>query len=259
MSINRAEMKTMWTVLAALCSFVILQAADRWLEDWLEPIAGETANVLLDSFGFAVCFAILTLGWMVFVPTLCRQRLMTAALFAGVGLLDLLQALSGQNMPLADDRFGGMPSDMLGWISQWTGAVGLLIVFSMKNGPVKAKARRYTIIPVILIVSAIAWGVFSVESWNEDALRSIQPYQHVSVLLLYAAAASVILYRHRIERPQSMLTIVQALIWLSVSKLEQALGSGIGDIHYLFAGCIKVVGYYHLLKGIYFVLIEEPY
>jgi len=259
MSINRAEMKTMWTVLAALFSFVILQAADFLLEDWLEPIVGNTANVLLESLGFAVCFAILTLGWMVFVPTLCRQRLMTAALFAGVGLLDLLHALSGQNMPLADARFGDMPSEMLGWISQWIGAVGLLIVFSLRNAPVKAKARMYTIIPVILIVSAIAWGVFSVESWNEDALNSIQPYQHVSVLLLYAAAASVILYRHRVERPQSMLTIVQALIWLSVSKLEQALGSGSGDIHYLFAGCIKVIGYYYLLKGIYFVLIEEPY
>ena len=90
-------------------------------------------------------------------------------------------------------------------------------------------------------------------------MDAFQPYQHLSVLVLYAAAASVILYRHRVERPQSMLTIVQALFWLFVSKLEQALGPDIGDVQYLFSECIKLIGYYYLLKGIYFVLIEEPY
>lgn len=259
MTINRAEMKTMWTVLAALFTFVVLQATDRWLEDWISPIAGESSNIIIESLGFAFCFAILTLGWMVFVPTLCRQRLMTAALFAGVGLLNLLHALSEPNMPLADVRFGEAPGDMLSWISQWIGAVGLLIVFSLNNAPVRARARIYTIVPVIAAVIAIALGIFSADSWNEEALDAFRPYQHLSVLLLYAAAASVILYRHRVERPQSMLTIVQALVWLSVSKLEHALGSDTGDVHYFFSGCLKVIGYYYLLKGIYFVLIEEPY
>lgn len=249
----------MWTVLAALASFVFLQATDRWLEDWFSPIAGESSNIIIESIAFAICFTILTLGWMVLVPTLCRQRLMTAALFAGVGLLDLLHALSEPGMPLSDARFGDLPSDMLGWISQWLGAAGLLLVFSMRNAPVKAKTRLYTIIPIIVIASAVAWVVFSINSWNKEVLESIQPYQHLSVLILYAAAASVILYRHRVERPQAMLTIVQALVWLFVAKLEQALGPDIGDVQYMFSECIKVIGYYYLLKGVYFVLIEEPY
>ncbi|MFD0671556.1 putative bifunctional diguanylate cyclase/phosphodiesterase [Cohnella sp. GCM10027633] len=258
MSINRAEMKTMWTVLAALSIFGILQLADRWLEEALAPYIGASTHILLESLGFSICFTILTLGWMVFVPTLCRQRLMTAALFAGVGILELLHALSEPYMPLASDRFGEAPSEVLGWIAQWIGAAGMLVVFSMNNAPVKARARLYMIVPVMITVSAIAWAVFSADGWNAEAIEAIQPYQTASVLILYAAAAWVILYRHRLERPQSMLTVVQALIWLFLAKLEQSLGPGIGDVHYMFAECLKLIGYYYLLKGIYYVLIEEP-
>ncbi|MFC5528622.1 putative bifunctional diguanylate cyclase/phosphodiesterase [Cohnella yongneupensis] len=259
MSINRAEMKTMWTVLAAFSLFLFLQAADRWLKDVFSPISGTSTHVLLEALGFSICFTIFTLGWMVFVSTLCRQRLMTAALFAGIGLLELMHALSSTDMPLGKARFGDMPSEMLGWIAQLIGAIGLLLVFSMNNAPVKARSRIYTIVPVIAAVGAIAWGVFSFDNWNEHTMKSFEGYKTGIILFLYAAAASVILYRHRIERPQSMLTIVQALIWLLISELEETLGSEIGNVHYMFAECLKLIGYYYLLKGVYYVLIEEPY
>ncbi len=259
MSINRAEMKTMWTVFAALCLFGLLQASDTWLEDGLAPITKAPTHLLLEALAFSTCYAILTLGWMVFVPTLCRQRLMTAALFAGVGLLDMLRVMSEPGMPLASGRHGEMPSDMLSWIAQWAGALGLLIVFSMRNSPVKPRTRVYAILPTIAVAGAAAWIVFHAEGWDQAAMDAVRPYQTASVLALYAAAACAILYRHRIERPQSMLTIVQALIWLFVSRLEEAFGPNAGDIHRLLSECLKLIGYYYLLKGIYYVLIDEPY
>lgn len=249
----------MWTVFAALCLFGLLQVSESWLEEGLASITGNSTHFVLEAFAFSTCFSILTLGWMVFVPTLCRQRLMTAALFTGVGLLNLLHALSEPSMPLAVDRYGDMPSDFLNWIAEWASGLGLLIVFSLKNAPVKPYARTYAILPVIGAVGAIAWGVFHADGWDEAKMTAFQPYQTGSVLLLYAAAACLILYRHRVERPQSMLTIVQALIWLFVSRLEEALGPGVGDMHYLLSECLRLIGYYYLLKGVYYVLIEEPY
>lgn len=249
----------MGTVFAALCLFGLLQVSESWLEEGLASIMGASTHFILEAFAFSTCFSILTLGWMVFVPTLCRQRLMTAALFAGVGLLNLLHALSEPGMPLAVERYGDMPSDLLNWISEWAGALGLLIVFSLKNAPVKPRARMYAIFPVIGAVGAIAWGVFHADGWDEAKMAAALPYQTASVLLLYAAGACLILYRHRVERPQSMLTIVQALIWLFVSRLEEAFGPDVGDVHYLLSECLKLIGYYYLLKGVYYVLIEEPY
>jgi diguanylate cyclase (GGDEF)-like protein len=208
---------------------------------------------------FAICFAILILGWMIFVSTLCRQRLITAALFTGIGLLDLLHTMSAPGMPLYVSSIGDTPSVLLNWISEWVGALGLLIVFSLSNPIVKPRSRLWAIISVIIMVTVISRIVFMTDHWNQEIIDALVPFQQTSTLLLYAAGICIILFRNRVERPESMLTIVQALIWLFLAKIEQSLGSGIGTVQTLFGDCFKLAGYYFLLKGIYFVLIEEPY
>jgi diguanylate cyclase (GGDEF)-like protein len=259
MSINRAELKTIWMVIAAAAAFGFIQWRNEWFGQLFLHINYQAAHTLLESLAFAICFAILILGWMVFVPTLCQQRLITAALFTGIGLLDILHAISAPGMPLYDSGVGDTPSILLNWISQWVGALGLLIVFSLRNSIVKPRTRIYAIIPVILTVAVVSIFVFSADHWNQSVIDTLAPIQQTSTLLLYAAAICVILYRKRIERPESLLTIVQALMWLFIAKIEESLSAGSVPLESLFGDCFKLAGYYCLLKGIYFVLIEEPY
>ncbi|QJD87545.1 putative bifunctional diguanylate cyclase/phosphodiesterase [Cohnella herbarum] len=259
MSMNRAEMKTIWVVIAAIILFGLLQLGHDWLEDLFISINRYAVHSIMEALAFAICFALLILGWMVFVPTLCRQRLMTAALFTAIGFLGLLHALSGSGMPLHDPIIGDTPSLLLNWISQWVGALGLLVVFSLDNPIVRPRARIYAIISVLCIVTVVSLLVFQTNHWNQSVIDALAPFQQSSTLLLYAAAISIILYRHRIERPESMLTIVQALIWLFFAKLEESLGTGPESVQALIGDVFKLAGYYCLLKGIYLVLIEEPY
>lgn len=258
MSINRAEMKTMWTVITALSLLGLLLLTDHWLEETFVLFNAESAHIFLETLGVSICFTIMTLGWVLFIPTLCRQRLLIASLFAAVAILELLHMLSEPHMPLASEQFGEFQSEVLTWMAQWIGAVGMLVVFSISNAPVKARSRLFVIVPVIIVVSVIVWFVFNFNAWNEETLDTIRPYQAASVLILYAMTAWVILYRHRMERPQSMLTVVQAIIWLFLAKLQQSYGHGIGHTHDVFAELMNLFGFYYLLKGVYFVLIEEP-
>jgi diguanylate cyclase (GGDEF)-like protein len=259
MSINRAESKTLWTVVAAVTLFMGLQLNQSSLEELFHTMNLAAAHSILESCAFAVCFAILILGWMVFVPTLCRQRLMTSAIFTGVGLFDLLHAASAPGMPLYNAAVGDTPSLLLNWIAQWIGALGLLVIFSIRNPIVKPRARLYAIIPVIVSVAVISRIVFQIDHWNEDVINLIERFQQSSTLILYGISICIILYRNRVDRPESILTIVQAMIWLFVAKTEQSLGIGSDELSFFFCECFKLVGYYCLLKGIYFVLIEEPY
>ena len=103
-------MEALWVVISAVTVFLVIQWGNDWFELQIVHLNRQAAHALLETFGFAICFAILILGWMVFVPTLCRQRLMTAALFTGVGLLDLLHAFSAPGMPLYQDSIGETPS-----------------------------------------------------------------------------------------------------------------------------------------------------
>ncbi len=259
MWINRTELKTVWTVVLAAVAFAGIQWSGGWLQTPLDSLDRYAIHLILESLAFAVCFALLILGWMVFVPTLCRHRLMTAALFSAVGLLGLLHAISAPSMPLYEGAVGDTPSVLLEWIAESTGAVGLLVIFSLGNAQVKPQTRILAIIPVLVTVAVAAAFVFRAESWNVSLIDSIEPYQQILTLLCYAATIFALLYRNRVERPESMLTIVQALIWLLLAKLEKMLGSGLGSPQDLFGEGFKLIGYYFLLKGIYFVLIEEPH
>ncbi|XID93227.1 putative bifunctional diguanylate cyclase/phosphodiesterase [Paenibacillaceae bacterium WGS1546] len=258
MSISRTERKTVWTVVAALAVFGCIRLADGPLDRWIASLDRFSVHLLLEAFAFAIGFALLIMGWMIFVPTLCRHRLVTTTLFAAVGLLDLLHGLSAPGLPLYDASVGDTPSLLLSWLSDGAGALGLCIAFAMPNGIVKPRTRVYAFIPVAIAVAAAASAAFGTE-WNRAAIDVLAPYQPAVTLLLYAAAVTVILYRNRVERPQSMLTIVQAIVWLFVGKLESSLGTGIASSQDLLGHGFKLAGYYLLLKGIYLVLIEEPF
>jgi len=259
MSINRTELKTICTVVLAIAAFAGIQWGSAWLQVPFDTLDRYAVHLILESLAFAICFALLILGWMVFVPTLCRHRLMTAALFSAVGLLGLLHAISAPSMPLYEGSVGDTPSVLLEWIAETVGAIGLLVVFALRNPIVKPQTRMLAIIPVIVTVTVASIFVFRAERWNASAIEAIEPIQQTLTLLCYAATIVVLLYRNRVERPESVLTIVQALIWLLLAKLEKTLGTGVGSPQDLFGECFKLVGYYFLLKGIYFVLIEEPH
>ncbi|MFC5402716.1 putative bifunctional diguanylate cyclase/phosphodiesterase [Cohnella soli] len=259
MVMNRAEMKTAWTVIAASAVFLCIRLVDNGLARVLAPMNEAAVHAILEAFGATACFSLAVLGWLIFVPTLCRQRLMTAALFTAIGLFDLFHALSGPGMPMYRPTTGEAPSITLEWFSQSVGALGILIVFSMRNTMVKPRARLYTIIPVILAVAGVSFLVFRMENWNEATLGKFAVYQSALTLALYMSAICMLLYRHRLEKPAAMLTIVQAIIWLFFAKIEDSFSMKIGGLHDLLGDAFKLIGYSFLLKGIYLVLIEEPY
>ncbi|MBW5446975.1 EAL domain-containing protein [Cohnella sp. CFH 77786] len=256
MSINRAEMRTVWTVLAAAAAFAFLQTVYGQLGKIIAPLGYVNAYLLLDALSFAVCFAILTLGWMIFVPTLCRLRLTTAALFSAIGVIELLHGMSLPGMPFHDPKIGLAPNTVLGWISQSLAALGVLALFAMRNVGVPPRSRVAAVVSVAALLAGLTWGVFHVDHWNYGILEAVRPYQEAGVLILYASSSVMILYRNRREKPQAMLTVVQGLIWLFFSRLEGAYG--LGPQNGLFAEGFELAGYYCLLKGIYYVSIEEP-
>ncbi len=259
MLINRAEMRTIWTVLTALVTFALLQAGRSWLQRAFAPWTGPLAHLFLETVAFSLCFGILTLGWMVFVSSLDRQRLITAALFAVVGLLDLLNGLSAPGMPLYRESAGESAALLAGSLSELLGAVCLLVVFSTRYVMVSARIRWTVIGSAVAAAVAIGAVICRAGRTPADWLEAWRPWQSALVLALYVAAGAVILYRNRIERPQAMLTVVQSIVWLFFAKLTGALAAEPYGADMLLAHGYKLLGYYFLLKGIYFVMIEEPF
>lgn len=257
MPINRAEWRTLRTTAIALAAFLLLVGLNVFDRLRLSESDVLFTHVFLDAIGFGICVTLFIMGWMVFVPTLCRHRLSTAVLFAGVGLLDLLHGLALPGMPLYSWADGDGAAILLSWASQLLGAAGLMIIQALPNGQVRPSARGYAASAAAIVLGLTCAFAFG-SSLSADDLEPYRNLQAALAMILYAAAGAVILYRNRKERPQAMLTIVRALIWLFASRLEISIGDAFGDSGGLLGEAFRMIGYYFLLRGIYFVLIEEP-
>lgn len=258
MPINRAEWRTLRSAVIALIIFVLLEQLDV-----VEYLRLSQANVLfthimLNSISFGFCEALFVMGWMVFEQTLCLHRLTTSIVMAGVGILELLHGFSLHGMPLDGVTDGDGAALLLQWIAQLLGAAGLTAIFAIPNRPVPPIARLYAAGAAVMVLALSLWLAFGA-GITDAAMQPYRDWQAALTMILYASAAAMILYRNRKERPQAMLTIVRALIWLFAARLEMSIGQVIGDSYGILGEAFQIIGYYFLIRGIYFVLIEEPY
>jgi len=257
MIISRAEMRTIWTVLAALAVLAVYFGSSPWLQPVLEPWSGPVAHLVLKTLEFSLCLVIVTLGWMVFVSSLDRQRLILAALFAVVGLMDLLSGLVVPGMPLYREAAGYGPGLMADWLSELFAGAGLLIVFSLRQAGVSPRVRRIVIGAAVAGAVAVCALIY-MHPLPEQWLKTLRPYENALVLFLYAAACATILYRNRKERPQAMLTVIRSIVWLGSAKLAGVFSADYLGPDMLLEHACRLIGVYVLLNGIYLITIEEP-
>ncbi|QHT62678.1 EAL domain-containing protein [Paenibacillus lycopersici] len=265
MSINRAEKITMGTALAAILSFALLQTFHRGLYGTLPERLYLFLHSGMELLGFAVSFTMLVLGWTFFVRTLSKHRLYTAALFGAVGLFDLLHSLTAAGMPFYR-MIGAMPMSLLfSKAAQLAGSLGVFFIFRANDGTVSARRRLPVFLTAFVVSGAFSLALFRLPS---GAIPLLGAEGHVKLVRLalesliavaYIGTIFMVLYRNRNERPQALLTIVQSLVFFLVSDMQFMLCAGAHDSDLLIGHVYKLVGYYFLMKGIYYVTVEEPY
>ncbi|WP_219838603.1 EAL domain-containing protein [Paenibacillus sp. R14(2021)] len=265
MSINRAEKITIWTAFVAIIGFLLLRTLHRELY-WTIP---ERIYLFIHSgmefFGFAISFTMLVLGWLFFVKSLSKHRLYTAALFGAVGLFDMLHGLTTEGMPFY--RFVGDTSlSMLFAMSaQLAGSIGLFIIFRKNDAPVPASRRLPAFIVGLGMASLLAALYFSLTDltalplFTGKSMAFLSLGTQVITTFIYLCTIGVVLYLNRNDRPQALLTIIQSLVFFMLANLQFMLSTSTHDSDMLFGHIYKLAGYYFLMKGIYYVTLEEPF
>lgn len=265
MSINRAEKITIWTAFLAISSFVVMRI---FHDEMYMSIPGRAYLFLhsgMEFISFAVSFTMLALGWLFFVKSLTRQRLFTAALFGVVGLFDMLHALTMEGMPF-NRMVGDIPLTLIYASSaQMIGSIGLYFIFRKEDQPISAGKRLPVVSAALGLGAGLAVLIYFAPELipagliNGNGFNQLYALGETAVLLFYLFTIGTILYSNRNERPQALLTIIQALVFFLLSNMQFVLGTGIHDTDMLLGHVYKLVGYYFLMKGIYFVTIEEPF
>ncbi|BBH24906.1 hypothetical protein Back11_62510 [Paenibacillus baekrokdamisoli] len=265
MSINRAEKITIWIAFIAILTFILMRILHPVLYQTIPNHAYLFIHSGIEFISFAVSFTMLVLGWLFFVKSLSRQRLLTAALFSIVGLFDMLHALTMEGMPFF--RFVGDTtlSLLFAITGQLIGSVGLFFIFRKSDQPISAGRR----LPVVSAALGFGWLLaglyFSLAEWPSIYLLTGQPLVYMLttvetvIIVAYMLTIGTIMYRNRNEQPQALLTIIQSLVFFLLANLQFVLSSNLHDTDMLMGHIYKLAGYYFLMKGIYFVTIEEPF
>jgi len=264
MSINKAEKRTLTVALLAALSFAAMQLLHGELIGLLEARTMLLLLSLLQYVSFAVCFAMVLLGWSFFVRSMTRHRLETAGLFAVVSMLDLLHGLTFYHMPFYREVGDTSLTMLFGSLAQLASAIGVFIVFCHDDAKVQGAARKRTLAAAAGSTFAIVAALLVAAEYRSGALFAGQSL-HVlivgaSTLILggYAAAIAAILYRNRAGRPQALLMIVQALVLLFFANLQVVLAGRMIDMDLLLGTVFKLAGYFSLTKGVYLVTIDAP-
>jgi diguanylate cyclase (GGDEF)-like protein len=261
MSINRAEKRTIWVALAAFSGFTGVQLIRGALNELSDTQAILIAHTIFEYFNFSICMAVQLLGWFFFVKSMSRHRLLTAGLYTVVGLLDLLHALAYFGMPLYRETGDSTYLVLYGGLSQLLGASGLFLIFMRDDAKIEAGGRlkHFGFSIVIGLAAAFTVPLGAELGWFAGRSMELLRWMYLIVTLGgYAGTIAVILYRHRSEKPQAMLTIIQALMWLIFANLQFFLADSLTDTDMLLGQVYKLAGYFFLMRGIYYVTIEEP-
>ncbi|MFS0723332.1 putative bifunctional diguanylate cyclase/phosphodiesterase [Paenibacillus sp. 1P07SE] len=265
MSINRAEKKTIWTALLAILSFAALLALQGWIYTDFELRTYLLIHTGIEHINYGVCFAMLLLGSIFFLNSLTAHRLYLAALYLVVGVLEFMHVWTHEGMmyyvPYGDTSSGLVFSA----VSQIVSAVGLFAIFRMPDRQIAASRRLPVLAGAALLAALLVTGVYAIFSrWGDQLLSGssltvIRGAAALTVLTGLAMAVFTILYRNRTERPQALLTIIQALTWLIAATLSFGAASTGTDAFMVAGHVYKLIGYYYLIKGIYLVTVEQPY
>ena len=151
--------------------------------------------------------------------------------------------------------------------AQTAGSVGLFLIFRKNDEPISASRRLpafVTAIGLACLVSALYFymadlPVAPASIFVGHAAELFRFETRSLIAFAYLGTIALVLYRNRKERPQALLTMIQSLVFFTVADLQFLLSANQYDSDMLIAHLYKLAGIYFLMKGIYYVTIEEPY
>ncbi|MBP1934682.1 bifunctional diguanylate cyclase/phosphodiesterase [Ammoniphilus resinae] len=221
-------------------------------------------HTLLELSSLIVSFTIAIQAWMIFPYTLSNRHLFIGSLFFCMGLFDLFHAFNYQGMPFFFTESSAHKATWFWVVSRITLAFSLLlIVLSPRKQLLPWK--RWLMYACSLIYFFI-WSFCII--WKSDALptlavdgegtTSLKNSLEYLVIILHLATLLILYFkRNQDSTPYPMLIV--SLVYFSIGEYRFTLYLGVYDITNFIRHCFKLMGYYYLLRSLYFSSVEEPF
>jgi signal transduction histidine kinase len=219
-------------------------------------------HISLEFFSMAISFSIFTYGWRLLSSEPSVRILFLTFLFFIVGTIDLIHTLTFNGMPYF---FGISSVQKATWfwiIARLTEAILMVLMLLVPDKKVKKEIRRKWLLISILYVVTLTLAVFqfeqalpilTIQGQGTTLLKNILEY---IVVVLQLGVGFLCLRAYKNTKNNSYLYLFLSAWILLLSELVFTLYISVTDIMNFSGHLFKVGGYYFVLQGVYFSLID---
>jgi diguanylate cyclase (GGDEF)-like protein/PAS domain S-box-containing protein len=257
--------RVVWILLLLACVQVF-----AWLMPTLQMAKGLAGyaplHTILETFAIVISMLVFAIGWGVHKEARSHSSIWLSSIFFGVGILDLLHALSFPSMP---DLF--TPSDPEKAIYFWLVArllsgFGLLALTWISLQRLIINRHRWIVMSTVLIFIAVS-SVIGFKYLHliprtfvsGHGLTAFKLNVEFFIIALNITAAIRFLMQIKIQQAYDAAGLFGAAILMALSEVYFTLYSDVTDIFNLLGHIYKVIAYGFIYKSIFLISIREPY
>lgn len=243
-------MKTFWYVLAALLAAIGLYAAKSY--HYL------LFHTLVELFGIAIAFVILTLVWNSQWDTNNRYLKILGLGYAAAAGIDLVQTLAFKGMNIFSGYDANLPTQL--WI-----AARSIQALTLLAAPLAGKRRinlpllsaGYSVVSLLLVWAAFS-GIFPdcfVEGKGLTSFKITTEYLIVTAI----AVGSYLLHRIRNSfKPSTYRMILASYLFTIASELAFTTYFSVYGLSNMIGHYLKVIAYFLLYRAIFVASVSDP-
>ena len=215
-------------------------------------------HTLLEFFSIVISMAIFLNGWKRLEKERTSRILFISLTFFIVGMVDLLHTLSFKGMPYFITPSSVGKATWAWVIARILESVFMLMVLLLPDKKLKKDYRTAALLLSAFFVGVVAFLIIFYEKRlpllvvEGKGTTFIKNGIEYAVSFMQFLSIIISLYQYYLEKKLNQLYVALAFTFLFLSELNFTIYLSIFDIDNFSGHLFKMVGYYFILKGIYF-------
>ncbi|WLR51341.1 MASE3 domain-containing protein [Bacillus tianshenii] len=264
--LRKKETETIIFFFGAFGIFLMTRVFHDGLTFWYDDSYYLVLHTIFELFSIFVSFSIFFYGWLTFPYTQSQQKLTLSLIFFVVGVLDLAHTLTYKGMPFYQHEHTIAIATWFWILARFTESIGLGLIF-IKGKEYKLNFKQKN----IFLISACLYNVFLVVLILTNAenlpvlliegegVTSIKIAFEYVISIIHLVTLLFIFKDYRRTKNPDDLTIIVGVIFLFFGELIFTLYLRVYDLDNLLGHIYKALGYFFLLKGIFFPQFARVY
>ncbi|WP_245671335.1 bifunctional diguanylate cyclase/phosphodiesterase [Pseudobacillus wudalianchiensis] len=223
-----------------------------------------TLHLIFEIFIIASSFTIAIQAWMVFPHIMSNQRLWLGALFFSISLLEVLHTITYKGMPFFLIESTPYTATWFYMVSRLTQALGLFLIIISTEKQVNSKYRwlAYS----FAFIYFLSWTTIIyhpakllpelvVEGTGTTVIKNSLQY---TAIVLQCLCIVFLIKNFREAKNRNFMMIVASL-YLMIGDSMFTSYKSVYDIANFIGHLFQLLGFYFLLRALYYTAVEEPF